>query len=68
MKVTYIHTFEITVEDSAEFNETASLDSICGDAERSASVHTPMIKKGGLDPRPVRSKRTTKHVIVMEKE
>lgn len=63
MKVVYRHVFTVTVEGVGSFDKNTDLARIESGAEADARLLTLMVKRGGIDPKPVRSTRhTTTHV------
>ena len=66
MKVVYRHTFTVVVEGEGNFGDTAGLDFIARSAERDAALCHLFVGRGISEPKPVRSSRVTKYVIVVD--
>lgn len=66
MNVRYIHTFTVTVEGSDDFSDEATMAKAIEYGERDAQLVQLMVKRGIVEPVPVRASVVTKTVIIHE--
>ncbi len=66
MKVSYIHTFTVTVEGSDNFVDATSLEKAIEYGQRDAGHVKILVQRGGLEPKIVRSQVETRTVFVHE--
>ncbi len=64
MEVRYRHTFTVVVEGVDNFDESASMAKVIEYGARDAAHVTLLVKRGGTEPKPVRSSVVTQTVII----